>query len=146
MSLLSVQGVNYLLPLITLPYLLRVLGPEKFGVVAFAQAFVQYFVLFTDYGFNLTATKAISIYRDEKKSIRNLFYNNVDKDFINGFSFIVLILIVFSVDKFKIDWNIYISTFGIVIGNVMFPIWFFQGMENMKVVSILNAISKIIFR
>ncbi|WP_270606136.1 flippase [Bacillus mobilis] len=146
LSLLSVQGVNYLLPLITLPYLLRVLGPEKFGVVAFAQAFVQYFVLLTDYGFNLTATKAVSIHRDEKKKVSEIFSTiMLIKILLMVFSFIVLILIVFSIDKFKVDWEIYIFTFGIVIGNVMFPIWFFQGMENMKVVSVLNAISKIIF-
>ncbi|HDR7253085.1 TPA: flippase [Bacillus pacificus] len=146
LSLLSVQGVNYLLPLITLPYLLRTLGPEKFGVIAFAQALIQYFVLLTDYGFNLTATKSISINREDKRELSRIFSTVMSiKLILMVISFIILICILCVFDKFGYYWEVYVLTFGMVLGNVLFPIWFFQGLESMKVISILNAISKLFF-
>src|SRR4030042_5829825 len=72
-SLSALQTITYLLPVIVLPYLFRVIGAEKFGLIAFAQAFVQYFMIITDYGFNISATKEISLCRDEQAKVCNIF-------------------------------------------------------------------------
>ena len=146
LSLSVLQALNYLLPLITLPYLVRVLGPEKYGLISFAQAFIGYFVILTDYGFNLSATREISINRENEEKVSEIFSSVMIIKFLLGIlSFFILGLILLFIPKFKNDWIIYLFTFGTVLGNILFPVWFFQGMENMKWITILNVIARGIF-
>ena len=67
------QVFNYILPLVIVPFLFRILGPEKYGLIAFSQAFIQYFVIVTDYGFNLSATRDVSINRKDPVKVSEIF-------------------------------------------------------------------------
>ena len=140
-SLSVIQAINYILPLIILPYLFRVIGPAKFGLIAFAQAFVQYFMILTDYGFNITATKEISLCSHDPGEIRKVFSVVMTTKFILTFScFFILCAIVYFIPRFRSDWPVYLLSFGAVLGNTLFPIWFFQGIEKMKHITYLNLI------
>jgi len=145
-SLTILQFSNYLFPLITFPYLVRVLGPEKFGLVNFAAAFVAYFNILTDYGFNLSATQEISINRNNKQKINEIFSSvlliKLTLFFISG---VVYIFLVLSIPKFSSNSLIYIFSFMIVLGTVLFPVWFFQGMEEMKYITFINIAIKTVW-
>jgi PST family polysaccharide transporter len=143
LSLSGLQIITYILPIIIVPYLFRVIGPEKFGLIAFAQAFVQYFMIITDYGFNVSATKEISLCGENKTKMVNIISAVMTlKTALAFLSLLILCLVVYFVPRFKDDWLVYALSFGAVLGNTLFPAWFFQGTETMKYTAKLNIIGQ----
>ncbi len=145
-SLGALQIVSYVIPLINLPYLSRVLGVDKFGLVFFAFAFMQYFIILTDYGFGLSATREIAVNRHNKNNLSNIFSAVTFIKFcLLVISFIILVLCMIFVPKLHENWLVFMLSFLMVVGNAIYPVWFFQGMERMKYITFLNILSKIIF-
>ena len=145
-SLGALQIVSYVMPLISLPYLSRVLGVEKFGLVFFAFAFMQYFIMLTDYGFGLSATREIAVNRHNKNNLSNIFSAVTFIKFILLIvSFVLLCAMVFFIPKLQENWLVFMLSFLMVVGNAIYPVWFFQGMERMKYITFLNILSKTIF-
>ncbi len=145
-SLSLLQGIVYVINFITFPYLVRVLGPEKFGLVVFAQVFIQYFIIATDYGFNLAATREISIHRDQPEKISEIFSAVISIKVVFMFiSFLVLAAVILIFPKFRSEWVLYTLAFGMVVGNVFFPVWLFQGTERMKYITVIHVLAKSIF-
>ncbi len=138
-SLSVLQAANYVLPFVTVPYLTRVLGPAQYGLIGFAAAFVNYFTILTGYGFNLSATREISLKRDDHERISGIFSAvMIIKAALLVLSAAIVLAVVYSFDRFRADAGVYLVSFGIVAGNVLFPVWLFQGMERMKYITYIN--------
>jgi PST family polysaccharide transporter len=145
-SLSVLQAITYLLPIIILPYLFRTIGAEKFGLISFAQAFVQYFMILTDYGFSISATKEISLCQNEHAKVSKIFSSVMTVKIALAFlSLLLLGSIVYFVPRFRNDWLVYVFSFGAVVGNTLFPVWFFQGKEKMKHIADLNILGGFLF-
>ena len=146
LSLLVLQGSNYILPLILLPYLVRILGVENFGLLAFATATVSFFRAMVSYGFDLSGTQQISIARDNNKKLIEIFSSILMVKFLLAIlSSIIFMILLLTINKFHIHWEVFLFTFLIVFGDVLFPIWFFQGIEKMKIITYLRLSYKAIF-
>ncbi|NHH89278.1 flippase [Pseudoalteromonas sp. MB47] len=144
--LLLFQIASYAFPLITLPYLAKVLGVNGFGKIAFAAAVILWFRTITDWGFNYTATRDLARNRDNPIRSAQIFSNVLwSKVFLSILSFIFLLLLIYTVPYFYENKEILIFTFSLIPGHILFPEWYFQALERMKYITIINLISKALF-
>lgn len=139
------QGVNYLLPFIALPFLFKKLGPEYYGLIAFSYSVALFLNILVDFGFELYSTREISINRENKTITDKIFsVTMVSKLCLLMSALIILIVLTASVEKFQVNSYVYFLMFFVVVGNYLSPVWYFQGMEKMKYVTIVNSAAKII--
>jgi len=146
LHLFSLQGLTFILPLITAPYLFRVLGAEKFGLVSFSLVVMAFLRIVVDYGFQLTATREVAIYRDKSERLNTIFSETMLTKFVLLlFTFLMLTFLIIFIDIFSENWILFYTSFLFVVGHALFPMWFFQGIEEMKYISYLNILSKLLF-
>ncbi|MBN2286925.1 MAG: oligosaccharide flippase family protein [Tissierellales bacterium] len=132
-----------LLPLITYPYLIRVLGKETYGLVVFAQAIIAYLVIFISFGFNLSATRQISIHRNNRAKTEEIVSSIITlKGILFFISILILICLILVVPQIKENWLLYTLSMYLCLYEFVFPIWYFQGIEQMKYITVLNLISR----
>lgn len=145
LSLGALQAASYVLPLLTLPYLARVLGPESLGQLAFALAFAQIFVMLTDYGFNLSATREVSVHRDNPAKVAEIFASiTVLRLAFMLLGFVLLLALTQLIPRFADDAPLYAACYLLVVGNVLFPQWLFQGLEQLRLVSLLQIVARVL--
>lgn len=144
LSLIQVAG--YVFPLLTMPYLARVIGAEGFGKIAFAAAIMSWIQTVADWGFNLTATRDVAQHRDDKDAVSRIFSNVLyARIFLSALSAIVLLLATIFIPICKENSLIIWLTFLMIPGHIFFPDWFFQAVERMKYTTIFNLLMKVIF-
>ena len=142
--LFILQNVNYVIPLLLLPYLTRTLGAENFGKITFVQAFVAYFILLTDFGFNTSSTQEIVRIREDRKLLSKVFWSTtVTKILFAGFSFIVLTVLLVCIPRLQEMKLLLVIAFTGVISSILFPVWLFQGIEKMSYITWFNVIPRI---
>jgi PST family polysaccharide transporter len=144
LTLLQVGG--YIFPLLTFPYLARVIGVVGFGKIAFASAIVGYVQTVTDWGFNYTTTRDIAKNRDNLQTVERI-YSTVTcaRVLLLILSAIVLGILLAVVPYLRENATIILISLLLMPGHVLFPEWLFQGMEDMKYITYLTFISKLIF-
>ena len=144
LSLLQVAG--YIFPLITMPYLARVIGVDGFGKIAFAAAVMVWIQTISDWGFNFTATRDVAQNRDNPQKVSEIFSNVLwARCILMIFAAVVLFLFIELIPFFKVNKDVLWVSFLMIPGHIMFPDWFFQAMERMKYITVLNLLSKLLF-
>ena len=142
----ALQLINMLIPLITYPYLIRVLGKETYGLVVFAQAIIGYLMILVSFGFNVSATQSISVNRDNKEKLNEIVSSVlIIKIILFIFSFLLLFLILLFIPKAHGYEILFLLTMSLCFSDLLFPVWYFQGIEEMKYITYITLISRLAF-
>ncbi|MBM4168010.1 MAG: hypothetical protein FJ215_02465 [Ignavibacteria bacterium] len=129
-SLHGAQAVGYLLPLVTIPYIVRIIGPENYGSIAIATAIVQYFVILSEYGYNFTGPRDVACSRDDRPKLNRyvnaLFWTRASLALVSILSGGVLLTVL----PLSPDFVILVClASGILLGKVLLLHPVFYGLE-----------------
>jgi PST family polysaccharide transporter len=135
------QIANVAFPLITMPYVSRIIGPEGYGILNYSTAFIGYFTMFILYSFDLSGTKIISRNIEDKEFVSNAFseilYSRCILYIISCFLFIISL---FFGEVFHKDYLVSIILFLGLLSSVFSPQFIYQSFQDLKLFSKINVI------
>ncbi|MDQ7980501.1 flippase [Paraburkholderia sp. SARCC-3016] len=136
-------AVNYLASFATFPYLTRMLGPEKFGVLAYGMALAAYGTLLTEWGFGLTGPKAVVERVGRTAALNELIWSvTTAKACLCLVSFAALALLFAFTPHDPTSRDVILLSWLGVFGNVFTLYWFFQGTERFGLIAAMVAINR----
>jgi PST family polysaccharide transporter len=146
LALSVLQITNYIFPLITVPYISRIFGPDIYGLLNFAFSILAYFMLIVNYGFDLSASRDIAQNRDDRQKVNEIF-NNVlfSKLFLYVVATVIFLIVLFTVNKIYSHKTLYLIMFFGGVFNIFFPTWYFQGIEKLTFTAFFTFIIRFIF-
>lgn len=145
-SFLSIlQVINLIIFFLITPFLFRILGKTQYGLVVFAQNITTYFSILINYGFNATATRDISINRENPKERSMIVSSTIVLKFLFfGFSLMLMTIFVMFIPFFKSHPLLFYFSMLYCLSEALFPIWYFQGIEKMKFITYINVVVRTI--
>ena len=141
LSMVSLRGAEFLIGLVLLPYLVRVLGVDRFGALVFMQGEVRYGTVLVEYGFNLTGPRNVAQASSREETAR--VFSSIITCKLLIFLFItalaaVAVTVAGSMGA-AFDAKLFWASYLLVMGYAVFPIWFFQGIQQMHYITIFNV-------
>lgn len=143
-SILTVS--TYIFPLITFPYVTRVLGVENIGICNFVDSVIQYFILFAMMGMQTMAIRVIAQSRGDRSKLSSAFNSLLALNLSTTFLSIValFIAIAYSTKLQQYQSMFYIGAAKILFNSLLIE-WFYKGIEDFKYITIRTLIVKIIY-
>ena len=117
--------LKMVMPFVALPYLISTVGADKYGLVVFAQAIISYFIIFINFGLDVSAVKNVSINRSDNEML----------------SEVVSSVLLLCVKQFRDNYVLFLLSFLSCLSEILFPVWFYQGVEKMKYITLIRFTS-----
>lgn len=140
------QVLSLLFPLITYPYLTRTLGTELYGLVITAQILSSYCSILIQFGFPLVSARHISLHKDDKDELSKIMSSILCMQLILWIlSFLIYLGVIYFVPTYNEHFLLFFYSFFLTFTNVLFPQFYFQGIEKMKYITIIQLIFQLLF-
>lgn len=140
------QLIYYIAPLVTIPYIVRVVGPEKFGIISLAQALAYYFSVIAEYGYGISGVQYIAQNQKDNlkcsEIVKNIFIIQI---LMTLCCLIILIFILKVYPPFRSYQNIFLYAFLTVPANILLALWFYLGMEKVKYINYVSFTSRLLY-
>lgn len=144
-NLYLVQSAVLLVPLLTLPYLTRTLGPANLGLLLFAQAYASLATLIVQYGFELSASRDVAQAADDRRKIGEIVAGVISaKVVLVGVSALVSLVVVIAVPLFRENPAYLAAAWALGVAQGLNPVWYFLGRERMGILTLLDIGSKLV--
>lgn len=136
------QFCNTVLPLLTLPYVTRILGATQYGSFSKALNIITYIQVIVEYGFELTGARKISLSKnyEEIKNIANNIFNC--RIFLCIISILILLVYFLLFKITQLEYQLILILFMMVVGTMFGRVYIFQGLQEMKYISVLGIIAR----
>ncbi len=141
-----IQVVRILSPFVALPYVISVIGGELYGEIAFAQSVAAFAMILINFGLDFSAVRDVSQNRDNNAKIATIISSVLSVKLILFFlTTVIYSTLIFSVPTFRANPSLYFIVYCAVIPELIFPTWYFQGIERMRTISLISTLSIIFY-
>ena len=138
------RGFNIGVKFLLVAYLVRVLGEINYGIYTWTDSVIQYFLVFINFGFNVYAAKYIVDNKGSKSGLNRIISSIFIIKLIFFFASCVLLLLLTYLAVFQPfrDYLLLLLLMG--IGEVFFPIWYFQGIEKLNTATYITVFARLL--
>jgi PST family polysaccharide transporter len=144
-ALFTVQIFSYLFPFITIPYLTLKLGIIAFGKYGLYLAVISFVDSLVSYGFRVSATNQIAQNSEDVSSISSIATSVFIAKIGIVLAILFLLFISFQIDLIRSEIRFYLIGIGFIVGNLLLPVWLYQGMQKMVYITYSSVLAKCIF-
>ncbi len=141
-----IQSSNILISIISMPLLIQSIGVDQFGLVNLAVSVIILFNILVGFGYNLSAPREVALNQRDKSSLSHIVSNIFSsKILLASLSALLILVGIYGLNLFQEYRTILVFSILMLFSEATLPLWFFQGMEKMKLISIANIFSKLLY-
>ena len=138
------QLLNSFFYLIIYPFVVNSLGVDNYGLYVFSYSIATYFITFVGFGFDIIGVRQISLNQTndlEKSNVLSAIFTA--KILILIMSTLIFFVLVLSIDLLKTNFLVFLFSFMNILSGIFMPIWYFQGLQKMRIVTFIQVVCKI---